>query len=54
MQKRLLTDHAAALGVMLVSRSDSRTAEHCAPGGGGTSKATRLGRPRSRTARSVV
>jgi hypothetical protein len=27
MQKRLLTDHGAALGVMLVSRSDSRTAE---------------------------
>ncbi|MFF7050707.1 hypothetical protein ACFY94_20315 [Streptomyces griseorubiginosus] len=27
LQKRLLTDHGAALGVMLVSRSDGRTAE---------------------------
>ncbi|MGC5038540.1 hypothetical protein ACPXCS_23370 [Streptomyces sp. DT190] len=27
LQQRLLTDHGAALGVMLVSRSDSRTTE---------------------------
>ncbi|PPS69383.1 MULTISPECIES: hypothetical protein [Streptomyces] len=54
LQRRLLTDHGAAVAVTLVTAPTTGTSRRCGPGGGGISKATHLGRPRSARSASLV